>query len=224
MVIEQIESWTSDERYDVVIVDEGQDFSGAQLLACLSLLKPVGSTYTLFADWRQDVYRKGSTVAVGADVIFTLHHNCRNTVMINDRANYLCNGSVAPMPGLPQGVSPIVEAHTSSDTMASRAMELASAWSLAGAGVAILSPYTLQNCSLGMTTNAFGLVITEDIARLGQPGHVVFSTIKGFKGVEATSVVVVDLDQPGGSVALSESDFYVSCTRPTARLAPILFS
>ena len=64
----------------------------------------------------------------------------------------------------------------------------------------------------------YGLELTEDIHLLGKSGHVFFSTIKSFKGLEAKHVVLVHADKPGANMALTEEDLYVAFTRATTRL------
>jgi superfamily I DNA and RNA helicase len=68
------------------------------------------------------------------------------------------------------------------------------------------------------TRMSHGLVLTEDISKLGQPGYVFYSTIKSFKGLEGRHVVLVHADKPGVTQALEKEDLYVAFTRASARL------
>lgn len=220
IAIELFEGWSQDMKFDAVIVDEGQDFSEHQQLAALSLLKQgEGATYTFFADWRQDVFRQATAAAVGAEVVFTLNHNCRNPASINERTNLLFDSQVLSMPGVPEGVQPTVEHHASQSAMAARAWKLAHEWSQSGEGVVLLSPYTLPNSCMSVMRRGHGLALTEDIDDLGNTNLVYFSTIRSFKGIEAASIIVVDVDLPRSDGTFRLEDLYVACTRPTARLA-----
>lgn len=204
------------EKYDAIVVDEGQDFSEFQLLALHDLLADDG-TWAFFADWRQDLYRQGSGTPIGAEVVFTLHHNCRNTIKINDATNRFVDKAIPSMPGMPEGVSPTIEVAKS---QASRAWGLAKQWNGEGS-IAILSPYTLNRSAMKGQKTGHGLHLSEDIEDLGSKDTVVFSTIKSFKGIEASVVIVIDLDIPGEKAAFSEEDLYVASTRATTRLALI---
>jgi hypothetical protein len=201
-------------KFDAIIVDEGQDFSEEQVIALLELLAP-GGAWAFFADWKQDLYGAGKGTPIGAEVVFHLHHNCRNTVRINDAANRYLEAKVESMPGMPTGVPPLIE---SSGDQAKRAWELSKQWSGEGA-VAILSPFRLENSAMKGHVTGHGLRMSTDIEDLGKKDTVFFSTIKSFKGIEAASIIVVDLGIPGEHVAFTQEDLYVACTRATTRLA-----
>jgi DNA helicase IV len=201
-------------KYDAIIVDEGQDFSEEQIIALLELLSDEGG-WAFFADWKQDLYSAGKGVPIGAEVIFHLHYNCRNTVKINDASNRYLNTKVESMTGMPVGVSPMVE---STSDQVKRAWEIAKQWSGEGP-VAILSPFKLENSAMKGQKSGHGLSLSTDIEDLGKKDTVFFSTIKSFKGIEATSVIVVDVGIPGEHIAFTDEDLYVACTRATTRLA-----
>jgi len=202
------------DKYDAIVVDEGQDISEFQALALHELVAENG-TWAYFADWHQDLYGRGSGTPIGAEVLFTLHHNCRNTIRINDAANDFAKKSIPSMPGMPEGVAPVVEVARS---QALRAWELAKQWAGEGS-IAILSPYTLDKSAMKGEKGGHGLRLSEDVTELGAKDTVVFSTIKSFKGIEASVVIVVDLEMPGERVAFTQEDLYVASTRATTRIA-----
>lgn len=209
-----IDKSSSLDKYDAIIVDEGQDFSEFQALALHELLADDG-VWSFFADWRQDLYRRGTGTPIGAEVVFTLHHNCRNTRKINDATNRYVRKAIPSMPGMPEGVTPTIEVAKS---QAERAWTLAKQWSGEGA-IAILSPYSLGLSAMRDQKSGHGLRLSEDIKDLGARDTVYFSTIRSFKGIEASVVIVVDLDIPGEKEAFGEEDLYVASTRATTRLA-----
>lgn len=206
------------EKYDAIIVDEGQDFSVLQLIALHEFLKPSNAQWVFFADWRQDLFQAGSGATVGADVLFRLYHNCRNTVRINGATNAYLEQRVEPMPGLPEGEQPLIVVANSQQAMAQRAWELAKQWTPEG-GVVILSPFRFENSAMAHSKSGHGLVLSEDLSDLGKPGIAYFSTIRAFKGIEAAVVIVVDIDVPGVNPVFMQEDLYVACTRATSRLA-----
>jgi hypothetical protein len=204
------------ENYDAIIVDEGQDLSEYQIIALLELLSSEGE-WAFFSDWKQDLFRAGNNTPIGAEVVFNLHHNCRNTVKINDASNSYLNSRIESMPGMPVGVVPLVEL---SNNQSMRAWEIAKQWSGEGS-VVILSPYKYENSAMGGQTSGHGLRLSTEISDLGEPGTVFFSTIKSFKGIEARVIIVVDVGIPGEHVAFTKEDLYVATTRATTRLALI---
>jgi hypothetical protein len=205
------------QKYEAVVVDEGQDFGELRVIALLDLLAN-GGQWLFFADWRQDVYRAGSGDVLGAEVTFRLYHNCRNTERTNTATNRYCRQSISSMPGVPIGVVPLVSRCTSPRAMAMRAWDLAHEFSPEG-GAVFISPYRLGNSCVDAVRRGHGLELTEDIRNLGRPGFVFFSTIKSFKGLEAQQVILLHADMPDRSQAFASEDLYVACTRATGRLA-----
>ena len=209
-------------KYDAIIVDEGQDFGESRVIALLDLLKE-GGQWLFFADWGQDVYRAGSSEALGAEVTFRLYHNCRNTQRTNTATNLYCGQSIASMPGVPVGLPPIVVRCSSVAVMASRAWDQVYELSPEG-GAVFLSPYRLANSCLNGSRKGHGLELTEDIGKLGEPGFVFYSTIKSFKGLEARHVILLHAELPDRAQAFTFEDLYVACTRATGRLAILVAS
>jgi len=127
------------QKYEAIVVDEGQDFGELRVIALLDLLAN-GGQWLFFADWRQDVYRAGNGDVLGAEVTFRLYHNCRNTERTNTATNRYCRQSISSMPGVPIGVAPLVSRCTSPRAMAMRAWDLAHEFSPAG-GAVFIAPY-----------------------------------------------------------------------------------
>ncbi len=210
------------DKYDAIIVDEGQDFGESRVIALLELLKENGQ-WLFFADWQQDVFKSGNADVLGAEVIFRLYHNCRNTELINKAINQYCSQSVKPMMGVPIGVTPLIEKCLNVDNLAARTWSLINEMCSAG-GAVILSPFRIENSCLANSKKAYGLEITEEIDKLGKSGYVFFSTIKAFKGLEAENVILIHAGIPNRIAAFADEDLYVACSRATVRLAIVTSS
>jgi hypothetical protein len=217
-VLDVVSTWRDDQKYDAVLIDEGQDFNDLRIIAILELLKASGS-YAFFSDWEQDLYKRSTTGAVGAEVTFALKHNCRNTVRINASSNGFTGKRVPPMPGLPEGIAPIVEHHETAQAMAARAWRLAKDWDTGPGRVAILSPRTLESSSMARATSGHGLHLVTEVEDWARSGNVLFSTVRGFKGLEADAVIVIDMEVPTEHGLVQLDDLYVASTRPRTRLA-----
>ncbi len=209
-----------DEKYEAILIDEGQDFGESRLYALYQLLIDDDSQWLFFADWNQDVYQKHSDTPLGAEVVFHLYHNCRNTKNVNDATNRYCGLRVSSMPDCPMGERPLVEHRSSSDSMAMRAWEIIHELMPQG-GAVILGPFKLEHSCMARSVRGHGLELTEDLSKLGKPGYVLYSTIRSFKGLEASVVVFVQAEQPGAHPYFTLEDLYVACTRSTSRLAII---
>jgi len=215
------EAYPNASKFDAIIVDEGQDFNELQLYVLNELLKREVGEWAIFTDRRQDLFRAGSGDTFGAEVIFQLYHNCRNTLQVNRATNsYLGNLPVDSMPGMPEGEVPTVINCSNKDNTAMITWELAKQWSTER-GVVILSPYVLSNSSMANSRKGHGLTLTENLDDMGTPGMVYFSTIRSFKGIESPAIILVDADIPsdGEKSVFRFEDLYVACTRPTARMA-----
>lgn len=216
-VMNSMYSYEADEKYDAIIIDEGQDFGDDRVFALYQLLEDSDdSQWLYFADNKQDLYGQRTDETLGAEVMFRLYHNCRNTERINDATNRVCSGEVKSMPGVPSGEIPHVII-CKDDFMAQKAWSLVRELSPEG-GAVILSPFKLENSCMTDTRKAYGLNLTEDISKLGEPNFVFYSTIKSFKGLEARHIIFVHADKAGMNPALTEEDLYVAFTRATARL------
>lgn len=204
------------EKYDAIVVDEGQDLSECQIIALLELRSREGE-WAFLSDWKQDLFQSGNTTPIGAEVVFSLYHNCRNTVKINEASNSYLSSRIESMPGMPEGVAPLVEL---ANNQSMRAWEIAKKWCGEGS-VVILSPYKYENSSMSGQISGHGLRLSTEVSDLGEAGTVFFSTIKSFKGIEARAIIVVDVGIPDEHVAFSKEDLYVATTRATTRLALI---
>jgi thymidine kinase len=215
------ESYPAELKYDAIIVDEGQDFNESRLYVLNELLKPGANDWVIFSDRRQDLFRVSAGDTFGAEVIFKLHHNCRNTIRVNGDTNlFLGKERVESMPGMPEGERPELVLCSSKEAMAMKAWELAKQWSTER-GVVILSPYGIDRSSMADSRKGHGLSLTEDLDELGCNGKVYFSTIRSFKGIESPAIILIDADIPSDAegCAFRLEDLYVACTRPTARMA-----
>ena len=212
------------DRYDSIIVDEGQDFSELQICVLQELLIDANDTsWWLFCDWAQDLYDVRQRKSTGADLEFRLFHNCRNTRLVNDSTNRLVEARVDSVPGAPDGIAPEVFLVKSGAGIVNKIWELANRWKARGT-VAVLSPVKLESTSLSAHQKAHGLVLSEAIEDLDDAGCVGFSTVKGFKGIEADSVILIEPPIPAEDTFFTRADLYVACTRPTSNLAIVTTS
>lgn len=217
LVVDLVETRNSDDMIvDAVIVDEGQDFGEFRLWAARSLIRP-GGTFVYFSDDQQDLYDRRVREAVGAEVIFSLVHNCRNTIRINETGNRVLDDHIQSMPGLPEGVETLIEYLPDARSMAKAAWRHAASWIGSGLRVAILSPFTLDKSSMARSRKGHNLTLVTDLTEWREM-TVLFSTLRSFKGLEADAVVLVDGREPVGP-PLDRRDLYVAITRARVRLA-----
>jgi len=206
------------EQYDLIIVDEGQDFLGDRVLALRFLLKDdEDSRFLMFSDFNQRLYHDADEMQNWPDVTFKLLHNCRNPASINRATNAICDTDFQSMPEIADGVPPAI-------SMVDKEKMALEAWTLAyelrpRGGSVILSPYSFENSCMSRGPDVWHkLRLTEDPNHIGMEGYVYFSTIKSFKGLEAEHVILIEMDVPNKTRALGNEDIFVAFTRATSRL------
>ena len=212
--------------YDVVIVDEAQDFDPRSLAEVLKVWRTAsGCRVLLFADFsRQAIYDAGVRSAdelkaiVGPTATFALTVNRRNTQRIVRTID-----SVTGMTGArvseraPEG-DPVVTTYFAgqADLVAKvneRLGELRTA-GFAAADIIVLGPRRLENSGLSGQKRLGGFDFgTLDSVRENGVGY---STIHSFKGMERKVVLIVDVsvEAPEASDAL----LYVGMSRAKLRL------
>ncbi|EAQ96902.1 nuclease-related domain-containing DEAD/DEAH box helicase [Congregibacter litoralis] len=206
------------ERFDAVIVDEGQDFypNWWMPLEMINANGEEGSMY-VFYDPRQNLYldQVGSLPALGEP--FELPTNCRNTRLIARRCAEILSVDVPTRDDAPLGEEPILVSVELGYDVKKRVERYLRTWikdgKLEPRQVAILSPNTKARSSLKSLTSIMGILVTDDLTQWKENNGVLFSTVKGFKGLEADAVILIDVPQETQGSHFTASDYYVACSR-----------
>ena len=214
-----------EDRYDVVIVDEGQDLlTSAYLDVIEAILKgglPSG-IWRVFYDRRQDIFRgiepDGLKRMLGLGTKYNLSVNCRNTMPIGVSTSLLC--------GLPTGETlrvdgDDVETRWSSTSNEARRLLVRDINALLSGGfksedIVVLSHRRLENSPTcrGLTVYSHPI---EDLANGSRSRNSIgFSTIPAFKGLEADAVFLVDVDDLASVEAVA--GLYVGSSRARTNL------
>ena len=214
-----------DERYDALVVDEGQDFL-PDWWSCLDEALKDGRDGTLYAfyDPNQDIYAGGPPAAL--EVIETrLVHNCRNTTRIAEYAAELINVEALVKRGAPEGM-PVEVLHCDGDDdivqqVGDRLRQLIVDEGVSPTRIAVVSTRTLKNSPFAGNRRAgdFQLVNLDNAgswtsqmpSRGDRVRQVVFDTLDRFKGLERDVVLLLDL--PGGDRAVTAHHRYVAASR-----------
>ena len=181
-----------DARWDAIVVDEGQDFLADWWDALESCLAE-GASFHVFYDERQDVLGARGIGSLEALPQFELTLSCRS----------------------PDGVPVVVE--TIPDPARRRAaIEARVAGWLGESGperVAILAPYRLARTCLGGAREIAGVPLTERPDEWRAGGGVLVATIRGFRGLEADAVAMIDCPRPDARRAFRTADLHVGRSR-----------
>ena len=196
------------EKYDAVIVDEGQDFRGQWFIILEAMLRAEGCFY-VFADPRQDLFGHSLDSLQGMKVSrHKLTLNLRNAGPICGLLAQLTGERVKGKLdcGLPVNIFSWPDAQTEKRQVEKEIGRLVSQ-GLRPERILILSPHRRENSSLA------GLTKIKDwpLVDVTENKHgIKFSTIRAFKGLEADVVFLIGLK---ASKACTGADIYVGASR-----------
>lgn len=178
-------------KYDSVIVDEGQDLDENLLSALFTFTKEKQGCFYVFYDRNQNILnRKTPRWIETAECRLVLHNNCRNTkevfdvscnmIGLDNRSTSEIHGDVPTFQFFSSGQdeNEIVDAF----------LEKARAEGLEAEDIVILTAKTVCETAVSLDCLHAGYELSTG----GEPGSVLFTTIRKFKGLEAEAVLIVD--------------------------------
>jgi hypothetical protein len=203
-----------DERYDAVIVDEGQDFYELWWMAVLKMLRhPETGVLWVFYDPRQDIFGTGTALGSLGLHPATLSFNCRNTAQIARYAYGLVGAAPKLRPGTPEGAAVLIE-HVASDAemvdAVRKTLHRLVTGGLPSSRIMVLSPLGTKKSAVWKAGTLGNLTLVEFPAAPG-PNQVPFATLQRFKGLEADAVVLCDVDR--SHVNIKGEHLYVAASR-----------
>jgi hypothetical protein len=212
-LIQALEAYP-DERFDAVIVDEGQDFSEYWWVAVEKLLRdPKKGTLWVFFDPYQNLYGGGPTEVLGLSSA-SLTWNCRNTGRIATYSSEFVGFQPKLKPGTPDGLR-VQETFCAGDVEMIEAVRkslhrLVVEERLLTDRIVVLSPRSLQSSPVWRANRFGNLTLVEYPAPPG-PHEVVFSPLQRFKGLEADVVILCEVQ--ASDPACSPAHLYVGASR-----------
>jgi hypothetical protein len=199
--------------YDAIVVDEGQDFSAIWLDALRCVTRGVvDAPFFVFADPRQDLWRRGWDIAGDYPFIWQLTRNMRNTLPIAKRVAAIVGGD-AQGRGIP-GPAPIWR---SSEGVAKEKDVLNAVEYLLDEGFGPQSLVVLCGSARLAERLRERSIGPFSFGRWGSRGIPV-ETVSRFKGLESQAIVLV-LDEP--FVADGRTSAYVGMSRARSVLVVV---
>lgn len=191
----------SEPEYDVIIVDEGQDFYELWFESLDKLLKPAGSFY-VFMDEHQNIFKAYTKIPVNRNFLkFPLTKNCRNTKNIINYLEQLIDGKIELNQDTPEG-EPLRIIDFKNDV--EQLNKIKDEWRRLveeeniSPDRIVLMFNTLKKESCIGNTRKFGKYPIEAVDRRSgkpNPKAVNYTTINTFKGLEADIVFIIDTDK-----------------------------
>lgn len=201
-----------DQKFDAIIVDEGQDFKD-EWFSTLESMAKTNSEFYVFADPNQSVYHENIENLKRFPISkHRLTQNLRNTEAINNWiSSFLPNPSLlrAKLPGgIPVGFYPW-QTPAEEKKLIERELGRLVSQGIQPKRIVILSPHIKDKSSLaGMEKlKEWSIGALSDT----RSNAVRFSTIRSFKGLEADIVFLIGIK--AGSQACTPTDIYVGGSR-----------
>ncbi|TMB99966.1 MAG: nerd domain protein [Chloroflexi bacterium] len=183
-----------DDRYDAIIVDEGQDFEEEWWVALASLLEdPDDGIVYIFYDDNQMLYDRARAYPI-SEPPFVLTRNCRNTRRIHDVVMYFYRARESPSCLGPEGVEPqLYEFSQGGERRGVEALidKLVGKEQVRPADIALLTRRSRERSIWSTPPRSSAWTATWDLRQCA--GQVICSTIHGFKGLERPVVIVSEL-------------------------------
>ena len=222
--------------FDSIVVDEAQDFIPNLFPLLEQILKPDGKIHFFF-DADQNIYQEGKQLFPDGDNRL-MPFNCRNTRSVVDYAWRVLgkpnlNGDRFPLPhaGLLDGEVPIIRQSVEKGTDHLNLVKgIVDIWLNEGVDpsqIAVLSPLRNGSCLGQLQCATHGMEFVTDKNQGGNldglvktwiDGNAVLrTTIKSFKGMEASHVILAELPEVG-TLGFGIGDLYVGVTRARSRL------
>lgn len=233
-LVEAISNLGDSCKFDSIIVDEGQDFAPYWWLPIEDLLKSSQSRhFYIFYDPEQSIYLD-QQLGVNPEEIeypanmhdYYLLKNCRNTIKIAKYCENFTNDIIQTFEKSPLGVSPdLINPCDNSSNRAKIASKIIKDWLNEGfspAQIAVISPWKKGNFSstLSHLDEVARFKIKgekEDLTNWIKGNLIWGSSIKAFKGLEASCVMITDIPALG-TTGFNKQDMYVAASRSKQRL------
>lgn len=217
--------WVSDgvtlPQYDLVVVDEGQDFSEDWALCVNLLVKEGGSLYVMY-DENQNIFNRnfGDKFSIEQPPLI-LKYNIRNTANIYDYATDRTSLGRDTIANQIEGVKPEIRSFTRKSQVItyldSVMNKLIYKEGISTDKIVVLSNRVRSKSILKDTLTLGGISLDED----NESGTLKYRTIQGFKGLESDIIVYINHTYKSESqtdakrallyTAITRAKFYLYC-------------
>jgi len=212
-----------DQRFDAIVIDEGQDFRPLWWECIDELYRSPEGTNQLFVfyDPRQNFYVPDFTLPDRLGPPYPLDTNCRNTRAIAEHCGNVIDEEIPTLDDAPTGIEPILHQATDRADALRLIEKQVAEWTHSQDGrlrpsqIAILVLST-RGVAKPDTLAKIPLTTDHDTWRANQA--ILFEGWRRFKGLEADALIVL---LPPKSIPISETDKYVAFSRARHLLAVV---
>ena len=203
-----------EEKFEAIVVDEGQDFHDLwwDSLECLLQDAENKKAYYVFFDPKQNLFIEQPSLPLELGQPFTLTVNCRNTARIAEHCADLINEPPQIKEGAPKGDNPEIITAPNLDQAFREVAKKVRSWCTSTAGglknsqVAVLAPGQTE----AKWPKDFQTVsATRNFNAWRRNEGVLITSWRRFKGLEADAIAIVETPERKDSI----SDQYVARSR-----------
>ena len=196
-LIQACERLPPEQKFDSVIVDEGQDFQDLWWTSLDDVFRDPANKgcYYVFYDPNQNLFVEKPMIPAELGSPFELPVNCRNTVSIASHCAALVDTSPQVRDGAPVGDEPSMTQVTTLQEGFREAGRQVRSWCIGNAGglrlaqVAVLAP---GGSKRDWPQDFKNVAVTEDLERWRRNEGVLLTTWGRFKGLEADAIVILE--------------------------------
>lgn len=204
----------SEQRFDAIVVDEGQDFQEDWWLSLLELLRdPDEGIFYIFYDEQQAIYNQDEEFPFDGP-LFELHENLRNTRGIHQHIAHFYDDYVVGAG--PEGRPPVlVSTGDPAAALGEQLSRLIRTGDLAVSDIVVLTPASERRSiwQTGQRAGRYRLTWQDP----PPDGEILVSTIHSFKGLESPVVILTEADDTPRDDHL----YLVACSRAKHELVVI---
>lgn len=201
LLLNSINKINEEDKYDAIIVDEGQDFSEDIWVSLEECLKNENSIFYIFYDDNQMLYHKNPVFPINLNS-FSLTENIRNTKAIYEKALKFYKNKDSK---LPKSVGPVgrsVEKFYYSENNELKKLlknilnRFIDSEKIKKEDIVILTPRNINDSILYNNIDIHGYTFSPNLNETSPSSKVIyFNSIYDFKGLERKIVIIIELDE-----------------------------
>ncbi|MBL6771457.1 MAG: NERD domain-containing protein [Rhizobiales bacterium] len=213
------------DKYEALVVDEGQDFHALWWISLESIFKDFSQkkSYYVFYDPHQNIKRTNHVIPEYL-LNYPMPLNCRNTISIAKYCEKIIGEQIISMSDAPEGDEPLIFHVKSIEESCKQIEKQIRIWCDSERGglkyqqVVVLTPYGSFIPDLKISSKFY----TTEYEKWNKENKVFITTIGKFKGLESDAIIVVHNETGDGS--LTPSKKYVAYSRAKYLLSIINIS
>ena len=197
-----------------IVVDEGQDLSDSLIAHLADLAELYDGSFYVFYDREQYIMQKTSPAWMDtkAECHLVIYRNCRNTHEIADFISRLMGIPAERYENQIHGLPPTAFFYRDNERLLRRAEQFVAQMmkdGLAPEDIAILTIHSVKHSRLPMDVKLAG----RALALTPEPGKILFTSTRKFKGLEAKAVLLIDSETSRLDDPLIRRLLYVGASR-----------